>query len=113
MSELISGKEALIALANGGDVQYKCDNDPSIQDRWTTITNHYLAQYNLELFLGEKTTWKFKLKPKTITLNGVEIAPWKSIAINNQTNEIIIEYKDNGNLQEAFRVLKNELGRKG
>ena len=71
MSELISGKEALTRVAEG-IVQYKCDEAP-IADRWTTITDHFWDQYNLGVFLNENTTWKFRLKPRTITLNNIEV----------------------------------------
>lgn len=69
--KLISGKEALIKVAEG-IVQYKCDEDP-VADRWTTITDHFWDQYNLGVFLNENTTWKFRLKPRTITINGTEV----------------------------------------
>lgn len=74
--KLISGKEALIKVAEG-IVQYKCDEDP-VADRWTTITDHFWDQYNLGVFLNENTTWKFRLKPRTITINGIEVpAPFE------------------------------------
>lgn len=77
MSELISGEIAL-SKVHTGQVQYKCDNDPSIQDRWTTITDHFWDQYHLGLFLNKDTSFKFRLKPRTITINGIEVpAPFK------------------------------------
>ena len=62
MSNLISGKEALIALANGEEVQIKCVKD----DEW----------YDSTLWtVGELLRWQgeFRLKPRTITLNGIEV----------------------------------------
>ena len=74
--KLISGKEALIKVAEG-IVQYRCDEDP-VADRWTTITDHFWDQYNLGVFLNENTTWKFRLKPSTISINGIEVpAPFE------------------------------------
>ncbi|WP_046205847.1 hypothetical protein [Acinetobacter radioresistens] len=74
--KLISGKEALAKVADGV-VQYKCDED-SVADRWTTITDHFWDQYNLGVFLNEDTTWKFRLAPHTITINGIEVpAPFE------------------------------------
>lgn len=74
--KLISGKEALTKVTEG-IVQYKCDKDP-VADRWTTITDHFWDQYNLGVFLNENTTWKFRLKPRTITINGIEVpAPFE------------------------------------
>lgn len=76
MSELISGKEALTKVTEG-IVQYKCDEDP-VADLWTTITDHFWDQYNLGVFLNENTTWKFRLKPRTITINDIEVpAPFE------------------------------------
>ena len=71
MTNLISGKEALIALANGEEVEYWCENDPSIQKRWTPIKA--LNEYKLSYFLEDKPSFEFRLKPKIITLNGIEV----------------------------------------
>ena len=67
MSELISGKEALIALANGSDVQVQCVGDTA----W-----HNSTQWTV----GELLRWQglFRLKPRTITINGIEVpAPFE------------------------------------
>ena len=66
MTNLISGKEALIALANGQEVEYWCENDPSIQKRWTPIKA--LNEYKLSYFLENKPRFEFRLKPRTIKL---------------------------------------------
>ena len=72
---LISGADALRALADGKDVEYWCENDPSIQKRWTPI--RALNEYRLSYFLEDKPRFEFRLKPRTITLN-VEIpAPFE------------------------------------
>lgn len=71
MTNLISGKEALIALANGEEVEYWCENDPSIQKRWTPIKA--LNEYRLSCFLENKPRFEFRLKPRTITINGIEV----------------------------------------
>ena len=68
MRNLISGKEALIALANGEEVQIKCVKD----DEW----------YDSTLWtVGELLRWQgefLRLKPRTITLNGIEVpAPFE------------------------------------
>ena len=55
MSELISGKEALIALANGEEVEYKTKDG-----EWNPIPE----------LLG---SMKMRLKPCTITINGIEV----------------------------------------
>ena len=71
MSELISGKEALIALANGKEVEYWCESYPSIQKRWTPLKA--LNEYKLSYLLEDNPLFKFRLKPRTITINGIEI----------------------------------------
>ena len=62
MSELISGKEALIALANGEDVEAKKKDE---------ITWSSTGFFAVNIFKDEK--WEFRLKPRTITLNGIEV----------------------------------------
>jgi len=71
MSELISGKEALIALASGEEVEYWCETDPSIQKRWTLIKNH--NEYKLSYFLEDKPRFEFRLKPRTIVIGNIEV----------------------------------------
>ena len=76
MTNLISGKEALIALANGQEVEYWCESDPSIQKKWTPIKS--LSEYKLSYFLENKPRFEFRLKPRTITINGIEVpAPFE------------------------------------
>lgn len=71
MSELISGKEALIALANGEDVEIKFNNT----DGWNVVNKK--DAYSFEIFL-EPTRTQFRLKPRTITINGIEVpAPFE------------------------------------
>ena len=57
MSELISGKEALIALANGEEVEYF---DEKLNEFVYMDMTHHFNQ-------------KFRLKPRTITINGIEV----------------------------------------
>ena len=67
MSELISGKEALIALANGEDVEVKRVHDMDWQ---------YGMCFGVSVFLSDNV--KFRLKPRTITINGIEVpAPFE------------------------------------
>ena len=70
MTNLISGKEALIALANGEEVE----SINRVIDRvWVNAKDLMLV----ESFLDPNTTMDFRLKPRTITLN-VEIpAPFE------------------------------------
>ena len=64
--KLISGKDALIALANGEEVQIWNGNI------WWDVE----GDYQIDIFL--KTERKFRLKPRTITINGIEMpAPFE------------------------------------
>lgn len=71
--KLISGKEALIALANGESVQKRSDSWAG--DHWVDISKK--EPFNLECFLSglnrNGETIKFRLKPRTITINGIEV----------------------------------------
>lgn len=61
MSELINGKEALIALANGEELQQ------NISGEWIDIRR----DISWRAILGEQ--YQFRLKPRTITINGIEV----------------------------------------
>ena len=69
MSELISGKEALIALANGESVEF------FYSGVWDSIGEMIV----IDNFTNDK--FKFRLKPRTITINGIEVpAPFEPCA---------------------------------
>ena len=71
MTNLISGKEALIALANGETVHYRDGTGV-----WCVVENNM----DLSNFLDDSAqNWmSFRLKPRTITINGIEVpAPFK------------------------------------
>ena len=59
--KLISGKEALIALADGGEVEFFYRNV------WDSIGEMIVIDH----FISDK--FKFRLKPRTITLNNIEV----------------------------------------
>ena len=70
MSKLILGKEALIALANGEEVE--CKNDVTGMD-WSDATGLLVRS-----FFDPTHMWGFRLKPRTITINGIEVpAPFE------------------------------------
>lgn len=76
MSELISGKEALIALANGEDVEVSHPHDKWYEN-WESLSGSG-GKFFLLYLLDESIGYKFRLKPKTITLNGIEVpAPFE------------------------------------
>lgn len=63
MSELISGKEALIALANGDEVECR-----AYEKNWINVNNKH---HPLSLFFDD--SFQFRLKPRTIKLNRFEV----------------------------------------
>ena len=65
--KLISGKEALIALANGGEVELNSLTNGGWVDA---------QQWAVEYFITDH--YEFRLKPRTITINGIEVpAPFE------------------------------------
>ena len=64
--KLISGKEALIALANGEEVEF------FYRGVWDFIGEMIVIDH----FVSDR--FKFRLKPRTITINGIEVpAPFE------------------------------------
>lgn len=70
MSNLISGKEALIALANGREVLYIAHG---YKDKPDVIWGD-AKEVEVDDFLND--AWSFKLKPRTITINIEVPAPF-------------------------------------
>ncbi len=69
--KLISGKEALIALANGESVEYMDTSDTFESLGWSNAFGLGTNLFFLDRF-------KFRLKPPTITINGIEVpAPFE------------------------------------
>jgi len=102
MSELISGKDALIAIANGEEVE---NWNGSI---WWDVE----GTWQLDVFL--KTDRKFRLKPRTISINGIEVpAPFepkdgeKYFYLNLQRECLYAAKEFNGNYSDNSA---NELG---
>ena len=68
MTNLISGKEALIALANGEEVEWRHPE----RDWFKAPQCNMRTQ---DFFSG---IYQFRLKPRTITINGIEVpAPFE------------------------------------
>jgi len=64
--KLISGKDALIALANDQDVEYMDTSNTFKSLGWG---NAFGLKTNL--FFSDR--FKFRLKPRTITINGIDV----------------------------------------
>ena len=87
MSELISGKEALIALANGEDVEWTHFS----VGKWHDVPE---KTAKLQYFLDGDSGWKFRLKPRTVKLNGVEVGQLYSSQWDKYNpNKVTIEFK--------------------
>ena len=88
MSELISGKEALIALANGVEVQYI---SAGMNDSGFWSDSEKTKNFTIHDFYSG--SWAFRLKPRTITINNIEVpAPFEpkeccDVYILNDTNQ--------------------------
>ena len=102
MSKLISGKEALIALANGEEVERR-----AYEKDWINANNKHNP---LRLFFDD--SFQFRLKPRTITINGIEVpAPFNGQLAHKQYAYILstahpkgyddIKFYD-GNVQPLF-----------
>lgn len=84
MNELISGKEALIALANGVDVD-ACVTFRLKKDEWHWFDAKNLTVNEIEAMETEGDpdgenirAIAFRLKPRTISINGIEVpAPFE------------------------------------
>ena len=81
MSELISGKEALIALANGEEVEFSINNA-----EWLLCQ----SSQAVGLFIGD--CYKFRLKPRAILINGIEVPAVRFVAHSGGTSVRIACY---------------------
>lgn len=106
MNELIGSKEAKLAWANGEDLEFKIE-DNSYFYKWTSIM---CRDADLSLSDFERDDIVFKLKPRTITLNGIEVpAPFEPKDGEKYwyiTDDLVEGYGDaiftNNNLDEVF-----------
>lgn len=79
MSELISGKEALIALAN--DKEVECFDEKLGEWVYMDITHHFKRD--------------FRLKPRTTTLNGIEVEQlYSSQWCKEKPDEVTLKFKN-------------------
>ena len=94
MSKLISGKEALIALSNNQEVEYF---DEKLGE-WVymDMTHHFKRD--------------FRLKPRTITINGVELAPCYAVGIDHIKNEVSIQFNNNEDAVKLNNLLLSIYG---
>ena len=98
MSELISGKEALIALANGEEVEFKDG-----MEKWENIKHH--MNLDLSMFLTAPEWMKFRLKPRTITINGVELNQCYSVAIDSTELKVSVVLRNKEDTCVLYNLL--------
>lgn len=84
MSELISGRDALIALANGEKVECTIKG----RDEWVKDPTQIQPYYFIGGGIGQ---YEFHLKPRTITINGIEVpAPFEPKDDDEKENSYVI-----------------------
>ena len=98
MSKSISGKEALIALANGEDVEY-------YKHEWMDVN-----RLSVRDLTSSDNMYKFRLKPRTITINGVELNQCYSVAIDFTKNEVKVEFKNRNDAEALHDVISKLYG---
>ena len=97
MSKLISGKEALIALANGEEIE-ACVTYRLKKDEWHWFDAKNLTVNEIEAMETEGDpdgenirAIAFRLKPRTITINGIEVpAPFEPKDDDEKENSYVI-----------------------
>ena len=102
MSELISGKEALIAICDGIDVEHRM---VGVSEFGGNPKTKYLL---LDNFLNGR--FEFRLKPRTITINGVELNQCYSVAIDYTRNEVKVEFKNRNDAEALHDVISKLYG---
>ena len=75
MSELISGLDVPRLVKDGVDIQYRPSTlfNSSAENKWVDFS---LEEHEEEFTLGDfinRGRWDFRLKPRTITINGIEV----------------------------------------
>lgn len=111
MSKLISGKEAKLAWANGEDLEFKIE-DNSYFYKWTSII---CRDADLSLSDFERDDIVFRLKPRTIILNGIEVG----VLVSSQwtaaeSNKVKLEFNNKEEAHyfytKAMEIFNNKKG---
>lgn len=97
MSELISGKEAMLAWYDNEEVLVRYQDD-----EWCNLT---FPEYGTGVFKSENHT--FKLKPKTVRIKSFEIGKPKNIVIDNITGSVGLVYGDIETSKKVAEALRS------
>ena len=103
MSKLISGKEALDAAYNGCEAQWRWTGKDV---EWRELEGGTAFSIN-ELKGG---ACEFRLKPRTITINGIELAPCYAVGIDHTKNKVSIQFHNNEDAVKLNNLLLNIYG---
>lgn len=114
MSELISGKDALIKLANGFSVE-ACVSFRKNKDEWHWFDAKNLTVNEIEAMEtegdpdgGNVLAIAFRLKPKTITLNNNELPKPISIAWGDPHKTAVeLDFKNEDEAHEFHRLFSS------
>ena len=93
MSELISGKDALIALANGEEVEFYHNNC------WSWVGEMIIIKHFVD------DSFRFRLKPRTITINGVELNQCYSVAIDSTELKVSVVLRNKEDTCVLYNLL--------
>lgn len=99
MSGLISSNEAKLAWANGEQLQVA----HLTQKVWETLTDNYM------LSVFDADSYVFRLTPRTITINGIEVpAPFEPMSSDSYF--IVNPYAECGYSEERYSINYTSLG---
>jgi len=99
MSELISGKDALIAIGKGKEIEYKFEDSNGWMPQNCLTIDGYLNNVAI-----------FRLKPRTIKINGTELNQCYSVAIDFTKNEVKVEFKNRNDAEALHDVISKLYG---
>lgn len=93
MTKLLSGEEAKLAWANGEQLQVV----HMTKKEWETLTDNYM------LSVFDDNSYVFRLTPRTITINGIEVtAPFEPK--EGEHYFVLNPYCDCGYSEEKFSI---------
>ena len=102
MSELISGKEAYNLIGQGVEVQAHVEYEKGLLE-WQDAKELPAC----DILNGR---FEFRLKPRTIKINGTELNQCYSVAIDYTRNEVKVEFKNRNDAEALHDVISKLYG---